>query len=186
MVLGIPPHSHSYFPLSRSLILIPLPFTPLTLIPLYYAQARHSSVAALGPGLLIAHPNSIYLVFACFGLTNEKTISASENDVFFCLVSRQTSPKKGNDLGVIFPPPRNLSMSSTLPIHTTPFVFVCIVTSPPAQMTSREDRRSARAAMLTNVQQSLDTKVPSFLCVVCPACPRPSTLPSHAFYVFHP
>jgi hypothetical protein len=36
MVLGIPPHSHSYFPLSRSLILIPLPFSPLTLIPLYY------------------------------------------------------------------------------------------------------------------------------------------------------
>ena len=48
MVLGIPPHSHSYFPLSRSLILITLPFTPLTLIPLYYIQARYSSVAALG------------------------------------------------------------------------------------------------------------------------------------------
>jgi hypothetical protein len=51
MVLGIPPHSHSYFPLSRSLILIPLPFTPLTLIPLYYVQARYSSVAA--PGSLV-------------------------------------------------------------------------------------------------------------------------------------
>jgi hypothetical protein len=48
MVLGIPPHSHSYFPLSRSLILIPLPSTPLTLIPLYYVQARYSSVAAPG------------------------------------------------------------------------------------------------------------------------------------------
>ena len=46
--LGIPPHSHSYFPLSRSLILIPLPFTPLTLILLHYGQARYSSVAALG------------------------------------------------------------------------------------------------------------------------------------------
>ena len=55
--------------------------------------------------------------------------------------------------------------------------------------------------MVLNVQHALDLKnalsapksvktkkdkVPSFLCVVCPACPRPSTLPSHAFYVFHP
>ena len=51
MVLGTPPHSHSYiFPLPRSLIWVPLPPTPLALIPFYFVQAlaHEHVIAALG------------------------------------------------------------------------------------------------------------------------------------------
>ena len=63
MVLGNPPHSQLYLSSVRSLVLVPLPFTPLTLIPLYYVQYRHwhSSIAALPVGSLAALPGR----FAC-------------------------------------------------------------------------------------------------------------------------
>ena len=76
MVLGTPPHYHSYFPLSRSLIFIPSPFTPLTLIPLHHAQARHSSVLIAAPGSLVyqhfSHPPLVQISSGVFFVVLKK------------------------------------------------------------------------------------------------------------------
>jgi hypothetical protein len=46
-------------------------------------------------GLLIAHPNSIYLVFACFGLTNEKPSPLPKIMFFFAWFHVRPHQKKG-------------------------------------------------------------------------------------------
>jgi hypothetical protein len=50
------------------------------------------------PGLLIAHPNSIYLVLSVFGLTNKKPSPLPKIMIFFRRVPRQTFEGKGKSV----------------------------------------------------------------------------------------